>query len=71
MRTTPWNADREVPRDEDVKIDIPGQEEEVQQVPQAEDTDRDRRRFHIKVNDVRTDGETPGCPGCAYAMGRG
>ena len=27
--------------------------------------------YYINAQDVRTEGETPGCPGCRTAMGRG
>ena len=37
VRTTPWNATDGTQRDEDIKVQIPGQEEEVKDVPKAEE----------------------------------
>ena len=53
-----------VQRDEDIKIEVPGQEEEVKEVPTAGREDRIQRRFYIKTKDVLEHGPTPGCAGC-------
>ena len=71
MHSTPWNVSGEEIRDEDIKLEVPGQEEEVKDVPAPEEEERGRRRFYIKTKDIAESGETPGCPGCAAAMGRG
>ena len=42
VRVTPWNAEKDSQRDEAVKIDIPGQEEEVKEVPPTEEEDTGR-----------------------------
>ena len=59
VRTTPWNATDNTRRDEDIKVQIPGQEEELKEVPKAEESEIHQRRFHIRVQDVRKEGETP------------
>ena len=68
---TPWNVGKDRMRDEDIKIEIPGQDEEVRAAPEPEDRRMIRRRFQIRTEDVKRMGETPGCPGCKAAMGRG
>ena len=40
IRTAPWNVNKEVQSDEDIKIEVPGQEEEVKPVPVAEETEK-------------------------------
>ena len=49
-------------RDEDIKIDIPGQDEEVRNAPEPEDKRMARRIFQIRAEDVRKMGESPNCP---------
>ena len=56
---------------EDIKINIPGQDEEVRVAPEPEEREVMKRNFQIRVQDVKRRGETPGCPGCRAAMGRG
>ena len=65
VKSTPWNVGHEVHRDEDIKIDVPGQEEEVNEVPTASNEDRTQRRFYIETKGVFEHGPTPGCTGCA------
>ena len=64
-RSTPWNVGKETQRNEDIKIEVPGQEEEVKDVSTADKHDRTQRRFYIKTKDVFEHGPTPGCTGCA------
>ena len=56
-KATAWNVGKEGQRDEDIKIEVPGQEEEVKEVPPAEEEDRGRRRFDIRAKDSREDGQ--------------
>ena len=71
VTATPWNVGRDDQRDEDIKIEVPGQEEDVKEVPTADKEDRTQRRFYIKVKDVMEHGPTPECPGCARVIGAG
>ena len=71
VTTTPWNAGQDHQRDEDIKIEVPGQEEEVRKMPATESRPYKRRNFHITEKDVRKEGRTPGCPGCMALCGMG
>ena len=42
MKSTPWNTANDEQRDEDIGIEVPGQEEEVNDVPEVEHKDRGR-----------------------------
>ena len=64
MRGVPWATGVKQQRDADVRIDIPGQEEEVRVMPEVDRTDGASRRFHIRIGDIRKHGETRGCTGC-------
>ena len=70
IRGLPWNPmkrDLEEERKE-VMMDMPGQEEPVQEEPLVENRKEpgaiERRSFQIKVSDIRRSGATPGCAGC-------
>ena len=52
VHSTPWNASGEEIRDEDIKLEVPGQEEEVKNVPALEEEERGRMRFYINIKDI-------------------
>ena len=60
VRTTPCNATDNTRRDEDIKVQIPGQEEELKEVPKAEESEIHQIRFHIRVQDVRKERRNTG-----------
>ena len=74
MRGLPWNPVRRELEEErrEVRMDLPGQEEPIHEEPLTEDKKEqgpmERRRFQIKVSDVRRLGATPGCAGCKCTL---
>ena len=56
----------------EVKMEIPGQDEPVQEETLCRDRDEpgpvERRRCQIKSSDVRRIGTTPGCAGCKCTL---
>ena len=67
----PWNVDQKEARDEDICVDVPGKEEEVQPFPETQENKQDRRNFKIFQKDVIEMGPSQGCPGCKAALGEG
>ena len=69
---SPWaTGEIEEPGEEEVRLEIQGRGERVQEVPQAEERVTTRRRFRIRHEDVSEHGATMGCLGCRSAVRRG
>ena len=73
MNGTPWKPTVKESEgiDAEVRIRVPGQEEEIAPAPEGQERITMRRRFKIKQEDVTEHGPTMGCAGCANAIKRG
>ena len=63
----PRNVDAEEVSDEDILIELPGEEEEITRMPRGE-ANAERRAFHIRAQDIIEHGETRGGPGCRATL---
>ena len=68
LKEVPWNVGRSHTRDEDILVDIPGEEEGVAEIPSIEPRRPDRRIFQTTQQDLIEHGPTRGCSTCQGLM---